>query len=150
MKLKKTNKKYQEYLVSDKWKKIRQKALSQSQNKCQLCDSEEHLVVHHRRYDNIGHEDLSDLTVLCFDCHSFFHADRNFNIPIPLKLAREYKYDSNLGICIPLRNNEEYYVLTREISKFLQHLIDDFAVDMLDLSEANSTIAVGVAIHKIL
>jgi HNH endonuclease len=40
---------------------------------CQLCDSKDKLQVHHRRYDNIGHESLSDLIVLCDRCHSRFH-----------------------------------------------------------------------------
>ena len=64
---------YHLYLKSEKWYSIRQSALEGAGFTCQLCDSKDSLQVHHRRYENIGHEALSDLIVLCEQCHAKFH-----------------------------------------------------------------------------
>lgn len=76
---KRENKKieYQEYLNSPHWKETRLKALKRAGNRCQLCSSTKYLNVHHNTYKNIGHEDLSDLVVLCRKCHAKFH-DKNY------------------------------------------------------------------------
>jgi hypothetical protein len=42
-------------------------------HRCQVCDADMHLDVHHRTYDRFGHEDPGDLTVLCRDCHRLYH-----------------------------------------------------------------------------
>ncbi len=67
---------YEEYLQSPEWVKKRKKALRFAQYKCQLCNSSEHLNVHHRTYERRGHELMNDLTVLCSDCHSTFSYNR--------------------------------------------------------------------------
>jgi 5-methylcytosine-specific restriction endonuclease McrA len=64
---------YKEYLLSDEWKKKRKAVLKRAGYRCQLCNSNENLHVHHRTYENIFHEDLGDLTVLCGNCHKIFH-----------------------------------------------------------------------------
>lgn len=66
-------KNYDKYLQTDHWKKIRKKALEKADNKCQLCSSKEILQVHHNTYENVGNEKLTDLVVLCRECHSNFH-----------------------------------------------------------------------------
>ncbi len=65
---------YQEYILSDRWKKLRVIALSVAGNRCQVCNSSFHLHVHHRTYERLGFELISDLTVLCDECHELFHA----------------------------------------------------------------------------
>lgn len=65
---------YQQYLQTRHWKLLRSKALKKAKGKCQLCNaSGQQLDVHHRTYDHKGRESLSDLIVLCHDCHSKFH-----------------------------------------------------------------------------
>lgn len=64
---------YREYLKTDHWQCIRQKALDAAEHRCQLCYSAYRLEVHHRTYHRLGSELLSDLTVLCSDCHGWFH-----------------------------------------------------------------------------
>lgn len=64
---------YKEYLQTDHWKLTRKKKLRESKYKCQLCGSKGELHVHHNTYERRGEEDLSDLVVLCSDCHAKFH-----------------------------------------------------------------------------
>jgi len=64
---------YTEYLQTKHWKDIRKKALIRGNKKCRMCGSKENLQVHHNTYKNIGNERDEDLTVLCKECHEFFH-----------------------------------------------------------------------------
>lgn len=64
---------YKEYLKTDHWKGTRKWALKRAGYKCALCDSSKNLNVHHRTYDNRGHELANDVIVLCQCCHAKFH-----------------------------------------------------------------------------
>jgi hypothetical protein len=64
---------YQEYLQSSHWRTMRRKALENAEHSCQLCNSDSALNVHHRTYERLGRERLTDLIVLCRDCHAKFH-----------------------------------------------------------------------------
>jgi hypothetical protein len=67
--------KYKEYIKSNRWKKfIAPRAREAAGQKCQLCNQNGKLHVHHRHYDNLGFETYpKDLTVLCGVCHNNFH-----------------------------------------------------------------------------
>jgi hypothetical protein len=64
---------YKDYLQTEWWKSVRQKALKRSLFRCQLCNNPEKLNVHHRSYENIGNEKDCDLITLCQWCHAKFH-----------------------------------------------------------------------------
>lgn len=64
---------YEQYLQTPEWKERRDAALATAKHRCQLCNGEEKLAVHHRTYDRRGAELPSDLTVLCGDCHWTHH-----------------------------------------------------------------------------
>jgi hypothetical protein len=64
---------YAEYLKTPHWQEVRESALKAADYRCQVCYSPDRLHVHHRTYDRRGRELLSDLTVLCADCHGRFH-----------------------------------------------------------------------------
>ena len=64
---------YSEYLLTPEWQTKREQALERARHRCQLCNSAEHLNVHHRTYERLGNEDIEDLTVLCKACHEHFH-----------------------------------------------------------------------------
>lgn len=68
--------KYSFYLQSKEWASLRKKVLARAQHRCQLCNSKEKLHVHHRTYERIFKEHVSDLTVLCEPCHTMFHKYR--------------------------------------------------------------------------
>lgn len=61
------------YLTSDHWQETRKNVLDSADNRCQLCNSNGELHVHHRTYDNLWYENLNDLIVLCKKCHKRFH-----------------------------------------------------------------------------
>jgi hypothetical protein len=65
---------YRAYIQSKEWFALRRLALEQAEHRCQLCDRAENLRVHHRTYERLGHERLTDLTVLCAVCHRSFHS----------------------------------------------------------------------------
>ena len=66
---------YDDYLETDYWQKVRQKALIKSDFKCQQCGSTQKLQVHHKayckRYTELDNMHL--LQVLCRQCHHDEH-----------------------------------------------------------------------------
>lgn len=64
---------YKEYLQTDHWKKKRLQALKRYNFRCQTCNSNNKLHVHHRTYERRGEELITDLICLCDKCHSKFH-----------------------------------------------------------------------------
>jgi hypothetical protein len=77
---------YEEYLKSKHWQRFRLKALKQHGKHCMLCgeDNIPFFHVHHLTYDNIGHELMEDVVVLCPLCHSIVHIE-GFDIKAALK-----------------------------------------------------------------
>jgi 5-methylcytosine-specific restriction endonuclease McrA len=66
----------QRYMASKRWKQLRQDKLQQADHKCELCGTtpDKHkLDVHHLTYQRLGGELLSDLQVLCYQCHGKAH-----------------------------------------------------------------------------
>jgi CRP-like cAMP-binding protein len=61
------------YLRSDHWGETRAAALERAEHRCQACNGQNTLDVHHRTYERIGHELAADLTVLCRACHEAIH-----------------------------------------------------------------------------
>lgn len=64
---------YQSYMHSPQWKRKRRKAFAFYGNKCNCCGSTESLQVHHKTYDNLYREPLTDLEILCSGCHRNLH-----------------------------------------------------------------------------
>lgn len=64
---------YQEYLQSPAWKFKRECVLAFWDHSCALCSSPERVEVHHRTYERLGRELLTDLIVLCEKCHEEHH-----------------------------------------------------------------------------
>lgn len=64
---------YEAYISSAKWRVKRQAALEAAGHRCQVCNGQDDLEVHHRTYDHFGDELPGDVTVLCGRCHEIFH-----------------------------------------------------------------------------
>ena len=64
---------YEVYIHSQEWERKRQWALTYWGNKCATCFTSRELEVHHRTYERLGHELITDLIVLCDGCHEKFH-----------------------------------------------------------------------------
>lgn len=69
-----TKEEYAKYLDSDWWQNLRRLAIERADAHCAICGSEENLNAHHNTYERLGHERLSDLVVLCQECHELYHA----------------------------------------------------------------------------
>lgn len=67
---------YREYMVSQRWKRKRRKAIKFYGSKCQQCGASGKLYVHHKNYKHLGNEQMEDLEVLCLFCHEDRHADK--------------------------------------------------------------------------
>jgi 5-methylcytosine-specific restriction endonuclease McrA len=64
---------YKEYLKSKHWIETKNKILLKYHYRCQLCNNNKLLEVHHNNYENIGEEIETDLILLCKKCHSKYH-----------------------------------------------------------------------------
>lgn len=77
-----TAKWYRDYLETPHWAEIRQLKIDTAGPRCERCGelprrglngAELGLHVHHRNYDRVGQELLTDLEVLCEACHKIEH-----------------------------------------------------------------------------
>lgn len=71
---------YDDYLRSPRWALVRQEKLARSDYTCEACGYCPVLAlevipldVHHVTYENFGNEAMSDLQVLCRNCHQDAH-----------------------------------------------------------------------------
>jgi 5-methylcytosine-specific restriction endonuclease McrA len=70
---KKQYRKYLAYINSVAWKKKREEAFEFHGRNCGKCGSRYFLQIHHKTYINLYHEPMSDLMVLCDECHKDTH-----------------------------------------------------------------------------
>ena len=71
-------KSYGEYLSSDHWADLRRRFFAEStraKRGCAGCRMGRPLQLHHRTYKRLGAEHLSDLDLLCRECHVALHAN---------------------------------------------------------------------------
>lgn len=64
---------YFEYLQTPEWQATRRQMLERALFRCQLCNANGLLDVHHRTYERRGEEWEEDLIVLCRRCHQKHH-----------------------------------------------------------------------------
>jgi phage terminase large subunit GpA-like protein len=69
--------KYIAYIKSPQWKEKRLRALKTWGNVCQMCGSSNRIEVHHKTYDRLGKELMTDLMIVCHSCHEKIH-ERSF------------------------------------------------------------------------
>lgn len=68
---------YDEFMQSDAWRDIRAIMLDIYNHKCDTCGSPNNLQVHHKTYERFGGDELvTDLQVLCKNCHARVHGRR--------------------------------------------------------------------------
>lgn len=68
---------YQTYLASREWALKREAVRSRSGGYCERCWSNTMDAVHHRTYERVGDERLSDLQAICDFCHEFLSGKRD-------------------------------------------------------------------------
>lgn len=63
---------YQEYLKTDYWRRLKDKMRKLTHGRCEDCGEHESITaleLHHQCYDRIGKEEESDLRLICDECH---------------------------------------------------------------------------------
>lgn len=64
---------YSAYLSGDHWQTIRDRLIAVRGARCEICDANEPLNLHHRTYERFGRELDDDLILLCLACHDGVH-----------------------------------------------------------------------------
>jgi len=62
---------YREYLRTEHWSAVRQRALTRYNRQCMCC--QDAVDVHHVNYDHKGFEWQQDVIALCRECHTRWH-----------------------------------------------------------------------------
>ena len=81
--------KYQKYLLSDEWAKLKIDLYAHRGRWCQKCGSSTRLQIHHLHYRNIYKEEPEDLLILCRACHRAEHSDK----------AKKKRTAKRMGVC---------------------------------------------------
>jgi 5-methylcytosine-specific restriction endonuclease McrA len=67
---------YERHIKSTQWRNSRRAIIKLRGNKCERCPSTFELDLHHKTYERLGREQLSDLELLCKACHKIADAER--------------------------------------------------------------------------
>ena len=85
---------HKEYMRSKMWQRKREKFINLKKNPCcEVCGSKEANQVHHRTYQRLLVEKMSDLVLLCRECHHEFHK------VVPPKKMSKFKSCNGAGHC---------------------------------------------------
>lgn len=73
--------KYEDYLKTEYWKNLSESIKKEADYRCQICNSEDDLNVHHRSYKYKGFLELEkkDLICICEKCHSIYHVNQIYD-----------------------------------------------------------------------
>lgn len=78
---------YSDYLNSRHWTQLRRLYWESGQPQCcRICESKKQLIIHHRRYETLGHENIyKDVVMLCQPCHDKVHFFADQKTPLVYK-----------------------------------------------------------------
>jgi hypothetical protein len=79
---------YEAYLLSPEWRAKADERKRMDGHRCRICNSPEHLEIHHRTYDRIFDERMEDLTTLCATDHWLVTAYEKGLIKLPPRPER--------------------------------------------------------------
>ncbi len=106
-------KSYQEFLQSNYWKRKKAQVYATRSIKCcWICKTTANLNVHHQTYFRLGDEKLSDLMILCQNCHKAVHDFKKENPKLSLFKATQLyamsiknpgQYEIAMGVRKPKR-----------------------------------------------
>ena len=67
---------YKAHLNSHKWRVLKANVMNERGRKCERCAATFGLQLHHKTYERLGHELLTDVELLCVDCHELADKER--------------------------------------------------------------------------
>lgn len=74
---------YSEYIASPEWRQTRARYYASDLPQSCICGATKGLVLHHKTYERLGVERLTDLQPLCVQCHQMVHdLARRGDIPL--------------------------------------------------------------------
>lgn len=134
--------KYEEYLRSTRWKRIRDERLRLAGDRCERCGATGpaiRLEVHHKHYEHLGNEPLSDLEVLCDGCHPIADEMRRAEKIVDVLSRDNISHKLRAGFMGWMQqsfdwdwaDNLSQYQIVHEAKKFLSHIHMDSNSDWL-------------------
>ena len=99
-----TKERYQKYLQSDFWKKIRARfwAKPNTQKLCFICGEDKNLDLHHLSYRKLKKNTTNNLILLCRTCHFGVHRKNGVRVQAPKKLKTYKKLRDARVLTYPL------------------------------------------------
>lgn len=115
---------YSHFLRTAYWFSVAMVAKSEAGMRCQVCNSQDRIEVHHRTYDCHGreHRHMRDLVVLCHHCHGLFHGHKEHH---PEQDHRPPRLESQLRESVrrhkmPVIPDGSQFILTEKLLKALE------------------------------
>lgn len=102
--------KYQDYIASPQWKRLRDAKIKSVGGVCERCGISkwsERLEVHHLHYRTFKKESLSDLQALCHKCHTYADMERQTLSDLEKK-ARQQSSSLYIGFTQWMKNGRDY------------------------------------------
>lgn len=75
-----TSQEYKDYLLSPHWLSTRDQKRKECGYQCERCGERSNLHVHHLTYFRLWCEEMSDLQLLCKECHYSKHPEKEESI----------------------------------------------------------------------
>lgn len=117
--------KYAQYLKSDEWARKREKLFLLVGRQCEFCKKSGIVEVHHLVYDRIENERLTDLVVVCKECHPILDThrkahklQRNFSRWVYSKYGESWRGKTELFDIFKLFAYENYNKKPSELKTF--------------------------------
>lgn len=70
------------YIHSKKWWEFKKYVKTFFNNTCQCCGYTKKLQVHHHHYKTLWNESISDVTLVCWKCHTDIHFIDGYKLPL--------------------------------------------------------------------
>jgi len=65
---------WKKYMKSSAWKNFKRRVYKARGNQCERCKTTQGVKhVHHLTYERLGAEELTDVAILCEECHDWVH-----------------------------------------------------------------------------
>lgn len=119
--------KYQDYIKSDEWKRLRELCFSASGGRCEFC-GDKAVNAHHVKYPkNFSEDKASNLVAVCRKCHELCHGIRKYNASgeesfLIRKAIALLLHDPSLAILIRAKRN--FGVFNSTSAYVLERILD--------------------------
>jgi hypothetical protein len=96
---------HKKYMRSEMWRRKREKFLNHRKSRCcEMCGSKDANQVHHRTYQRLLVEKMSDLVLLCRECHDKFH---KVIPPKKMSKSKSWNGDGHCRLCYKKTSQEK-------------------------------------------